>query len=266
VGKNRKPARQHSRVKDFVRDLSFDAWHTFKYFQHNLRFGLTRQSHLIDHSDEPPIILVQGFLGTSGVLNPFDKYLQTKNRNVFIFDLGLINIRDIRESAERLVFEVERIMDLYSEKHKFKRIDIVAHSMGGLIAYYYIKKLGGHRLIRKFVALGTPFRGTWTASIGAVLFGVFSKGVWQMMPGSSFLKDLHTIHYKGLQTQIFSLAAQYDTITPPETCFLKGATNRVLPLGHAGLLMDPRVFENVLAFLEDREETSKVVAFEHFRK
>lgn len=259
VSKNR------SRISNFVHDLGFDVFNTVRYFKHNLSFGLTRQNHLSGNSQHPPIILLQGFLGTSGVLEPLDRFLQAEKRNVIILDLGIVNIRDIRESAERLVFEIERIMDLYSKSHGFKEIDIVAHSMGGLIAYYYVKKLGGHRCVRKLITLGSPFRGTWAALVGSILFGFFSRGVRQMLPGSKFLKDLHITHHNQIQTKIYSIAAQYDTISPPESCFLKGATNRILPLGHASLLMDKRVFENILGFLDGTQsEKGKLIAFDHF--
>jgi hypothetical protein len=86
-----------------------------------------------------------------------------------------------------------------------------------------------------------------------------------MLPNSKFLKNLHAPHHSSLQTQIYSIAAQYDTISPPESCFLKGAVNRVIPLGHASLLMDPRLYQNILNFLDDKEEISNVVQFEHFR-
>lgn len=39
------------------------------------------------------------------------------------------------------------------------RILIVAHSMGGLIARYYIEHLGGHRAVRHLITAGTPHRG-----------------------------------------------------------------------------------------------------------
>jgi len=264
--KNKSPdSKDRSRVSNFIHDLSFDVFNTFRYFKHNLSFGLTRQNHLSGESAHPPVILLQGFLGTSGVLEPLDRFLQQKKRNVIILDLGIVNIRDIRESANRLVFEIERVMDLYSKSHGFKEIDIVAHSMGGLIAYYYVKKLGGHRCVRKLITMGTPFRGTWAALVGSILFGAFSKGVRQMLPGSKFLKDLHITHHHPIKTKIYSIAAQYDTISPPESCFLKGATNRIIPLGHASLLMDQRVFEHILGFLDDRmEEKGKIIAFDHF--
>lgn len=253
-------------VGSFIRDIGFDAYHTLRYFRHNLMFGLRRQDHLVKTTKNPPVILLQGFLGTSSVLDPLERYLREQDRHVFLLDLGIVNIRDIRISAEKLLYETERILDEYGEKHQFKQVDIVAHSMGGLIALYYIKRLGGHRLVRSLITLGSPFRGTWSALVGTLTLGLISKGVWQMLPRSAFLKELHSRDNPHIDTQICSIAAQYDTISPPSSCFIKGAVNRILPLGHAGLLMDRRVFETVVQFLDSPRQASNVVAFDHFRK
>jgi len=252
-------------IKSFAADIAFDTWNTVQYFRHffNIHYGHT--SHLSEKSAHPPVILVQGFLGTRSVLDPLERFMREKGRHVFLIDLGLVNIRDIRESAETLLFEVERIIEEYSQTHGFTKFDIVAHSMGGLIALYYIKKLGGNRVIRKLISLGTPYRGTWAAALGAAVFGVISKGVWQMLPGSPFLKELH-LNVGFDQTRVYSISAKADTLCPPRACFLKGAVNRILPLGHASLVMDRRVFETILAFLEGDKIESKVVDFGHFRK
>ena len=250
----------------FIRDIGFDAFHTLRYLSHNLQIGFRRQDHLAKKSKHVPVILVQGFLGTSAVLDPLDQYLRDHERHVFLLDLGIVNIKDIRVSAERLLFETERILEEYSDKYDFKQVDIVAHSMGGLIALYYIRRLGGHRLVRNLITLGTPFRGTWSAYVGTMFLGVISRGVWQMLPRSQFLKELHSRKSPKNETRVYSIAAQYDTISPPSSCFLKGAVNRILPLGHAGLLMDKRVFQTVVNFLDAPDQNSNVVAFDHFRK
>ena len=48
------------------------------------------------------------------------------------------------------------------------KIDIVAHSTGGLLAAWYIRHLGGENHVRRFVTLGCPWKGTRIA--------VFSRG------------------------------------------------------------------------------------------
>jgi len=48
----------------------------------------------------------------------------------------------------------ELIANTYADK-----VDIVAHSMGGLVSRTYLELLGGGRNVRKFVTLGTPHEG-----------------------------------------------------------------------------------------------------------
>lgn len=44
-------------------------------------------------------------------------------------------------------------------------IALVAHSMGGLSARYYLKYLGGHRIANQFIGMGTSQQGYWPACI-----------------------------------------------------------------------------------------------------
>lgn len=40
------------------------------------------------------------------------------------------------------------------------RVTFICHSMGGLIARYYVKCLGGHEITRRLITMGTPHRGS----------------------------------------------------------------------------------------------------------
>lgn len=86
--------------------------------------------------------------------------------------------------------------------------DIIAHSMGGLVARWYIAECGGRKHVRKLIMLGTPNLGTPAAEEHAFdservaellrlglkkyLFRRFktARAVKQMCPGSDFLRDL----------------------------------------------------------------------------
>jgi pimeloyl-ACP methyl ester carboxylesterase len=46
-----------------------------------------------------------------------------------------------------------------SEQHADAQVVFVCHSMGGLIARWYIEKCGGAEITRKLITLGTPYRG-----------------------------------------------------------------------------------------------------------
>ena len=63
---------------------------------------------------------------------------------------------DVRAAAARLSVEVERIV----EETGFERIHIIGHSLGGLIARYYVTRLGGDARVHTLVTLGTPHEGS----------------------------------------------------------------------------------------------------------
>lgn len=69
--------------------------------------------------------------------------------------------RDNRVAARKLGREVEkglqRLRDLGVAQ---PRVVLIAHSMGGLVARYYLEALGGWRQCRALITFGTPHRGS----------------------------------------------------------------------------------------------------------
>jgi len=58
------------------------------------------------------------------------------------------------------------------------RVVFICHSMGGLVARWYIEKEGGAEITAKLVTLGTPFRGALN-SLDQLVNGV-KKGIWPL--------------------------------------------------------------------------------------
>lgn len=58
----------------------------------------------------------------------------------------------VRRIARRLGELVDRIP-------KSSRLTVVGHSLGGIVARYYVQELGGHARIARTVSLATPFGG-----------------------------------------------------------------------------------------------------------
>lgn len=63
---------------------------------------------------------------------------------------------DIRDIAEELAQEVDRL----SKDTQGAQVDIIAHSLGGLITREYLKENFSDHNIGKFIDIGTPHRGT----------------------------------------------------------------------------------------------------------
>jgi pimeloyl-ACP methyl ester carboxylesterase len=67
-----------------------------------------------------------------------------------------------RYNARRLGTIIEPALQQWrdqGERHADAQVVFVCHSMGGLIARWYIEKCGGAEITRKLVTLGTPYRG-----------------------------------------------------------------------------------------------------------
>jgi pimeloyl-ACP methyl ester carboxylesterase len=87
---------------------------------------------------------------------------------------------DVRVAAARLAEEVEALV----AETGYERIHVVGHSMGGLIARYYVTRLGGDERVHTLVTLGTPHQGTYTA------YGWSSQLTRQLRPDSGLMREL----------------------------------------------------------------------------
>jgi triacylglycerol esterase/lipase EstA (alpha/beta hydrolase family) len=222
--------------------------HALAYLRHLARGNRIRRKSFYEKVTEehPPVLLIHGFFGTRGSMYILERRLNQDGICVLSFNLGPINTRDIRQSAVLIYRKIDSIL----AQVPVKKIDIVGHSMGGLIGLYYVKKLGGHAKVRKLVMMGTPVDGTWVALIGAATIGLVSASSWQILPGSSFLAELaegtlpRSVEY-------ITIAAQRDWACPPESTFLPGARRITVPLGHSSLVVSEEVYRHVRRALRE---------------
>jgi triacylglycerol esterase/lipase EstA (alpha/beta hydrolase family) len=216
--------------------------HAISYLRHLARGNRIRRRDAFERiSDErPPVLLIHGYLGTRGSMYPLERRLVTDGFCVFSFNLGTLNSRDIRRSA----FLIHRKIETILAQTPVKRIDIVGHSMGGLIGLYYVKKLGGHEKVRRLVMMGTPIKGTWSALAGVVTMGLFSTSSWQLLPRSDFLRELD-VGPLPPSVEYTTIAAERDWVCPLASTPLDGATGVTVPLGHSSLVVSEEVYERI---------------------
>ena len=194
----------------------------------------------------PPVLLIHGYLATRGSLHLLGRHLADRGHIVFSYPLGFpVNLGDIRDSAGLIARKVESIV----AQTGVTEVDVVGHSLGGLVGLYYLKRLGGRHRVRRLIMLGTPTQGTWSALFGLVT-APLGRASLQLLPGSPFLRELGEMPLpRG--ADVVSIGAVRDWLAPVSTTVLDGVRHIALPTGHSGLLVDAEVARVVADLLAE---------------
>ncbi|MFH8406695.1 esterase/lipase family protein [Streptomyces sp. NPDC018019] len=129
----------------------------------------------------PPVLLLHGFIDNRSVFVLLRRSLLRHGwRHVEALNYSPLTC-DLRKAAELLGRHVEQIC----ERTGHSRVDLVGHSLGGLIARYYAQRLGGDLRVRTLVTLGTPHGGTRVAPLMSA-----HPLVRQMRPHSDVIVEL----------------------------------------------------------------------------
>lgn len=141
-----------------------------------------------------------------------------------------------------------RIAHILSECRNLKRLDIVAHSMGGLLAMDAINHgaLDGHHC--RMVTLGTMHRGAWSA----LPMCLISKSARDLLP---FRKRFHADLSPRLRcVPLLSIAGTSDLFVPLARCRPRHSEHfETVDADHASLLFKKETFLLAHNFLERRD-------------
>jgi pimeloyl-ACP methyl ester carboxylesterase len=192
-----------------------------------------------------PVLLIHGYLANRGSVHLLERRLHERGYVVMSYRIGGLNVGDIRDAAGLIARKVETLVAQTS----VQRVDVIGHSMGGLVGLYYLKRLGGRHRMRKLILLGTPATGTWSALLGLVT-APLGRASLQLLPGNAFLKELHDLPIPA-GVQVVSVAGERDVFAPVRTTVLEGVRHVRLPTGHSGLLVDEDVVPCLDALLRE---------------
>ncbi|MFI5657349.1 lipase family alpha/beta hydrolase [Streptomyces sp. NPDC051684] len=195
---------------------------------------------------KPPVLLLHGFIDNRSVFVLLRRSLAQHGRQ-HVESLNYSPLTcDIRAAAALLARHVEEVC----ERSGRDRVDIVGHSLGGLIARYYVQCLGGDTRVRTLVTLGTPHGGTRVAPLADA-----HPIVRQMRPGSSVVEELKR-PAPGCRTRFVSFWSDLDQLMLPlETACVDHAdllaqNVRVTGIGHLALPVHPAVATGIRQALD----------------
>lgn len=182
-----------------------------------------------------------------GVFHNRSAFTYMKNRLAWegvgeFHDLNLFStLFSIPKLAARVAKKVEKI----KKRAKAERIIIVAHSMGGIIARYYLQKLQRDGEIATLITMGTAHQGAHLSRFSPL------PHLKELAPGSRILDALNACPLPQT-TKAVNLYGSHDWILQPKSVALwEGIENHELQgIGHLGILFSRRAVKQIIRHLD----------------
>lgn len=180
-----------------------------------------------------PVVLVHGIVDNRAAFTVIRRALQRRGfGRVSTLNYSPLTA-DVAAAAERLGRHVERICD----QTGYDRVNVIGHSLGGVIARYYVQRRGGDRRVGTLVTLGSPHQGT---SLARLLPLPVAR---QLRPGAQVIREL-AAPTRG-RCRVVSVYSDRDEIVVPHSSGrlehpdLDVTNVAVHGVGHLALLVDP---------------------------
>lgn len=195
--------------------------------------------------NEKPCLLVHGIVHNPSAFFKIKRKMDERGwQNIFT-----INYSTRHGSFFKMVEELSRRVDKILAETQAGEIDIVAHSLGGIVARLYMTGIGRGK-IRNLITLGTPHLGT---GLSFLLRGFYAGTLKSdLRAGSGFLKDLENRKIP-LGSQLISIYTPHDILVwPRKNCQAIGFPKKCISniemekIGHMGLLYDDQVLNTVI--------------------
>ncbi|MFC0623757.1 lipase family alpha/beta hydrolase [Kribbella deserti] len=200
-----------------------------------------------------PILLAHGIVDNHTVFALMRRNLQRRGfSRLRTFSYSPLTL-DVRATAERMGAEIEALCD----EAGYERIHVIGHSLGGLIARYYVQRLGGDERVHTCVTLGTPHQGTQAARL------LPWPLVKQLRPDSELMAELDE-PAPGCKTRFLAFYSDVDQLIVPQRRArinhpdLAARNVRINGVGHLSLPFDGQVVHQISGALSHLDEAGAV--------
>ena len=196
-----------------------------------------------------PILLVHGLVDNRSVFTLLRRTLRRRGFGRVIPVNYSPFTSDVRTAAEGLAQLVEQTC----EETGYERVHVVGHSLGGLVARYYVQRMGGDARVHTLCTLGTPHAGTYAAHL------LPSRLVRQLRPGSELMAELAG-PAPGCRTRFIAFWSDLDQLIVPQRAAsldhpdLSVRNVLLRGVGHMSLPIDGRVVHEIATALAHLDE------------
>jgi triacylglycerol lipase len=199
-----------------------------------------------------PILLAHGIIDNHTIFALMRRHLVRRGfSSIHTFSYSPLTL-DVRRTAERMGREIEAIC----EESGSDQIHVIGHSLGGLIARYYVQRLGGDERVHTCVTLGTPHQGTVAAKL------LPWPLVKQVRPDSDLMAELGE-PAPDCRTRFVAFYSDVDQLIVPQRRArirhpdLLASNVRVHGVGHLSLPFHGEVVHRITGMLAHLDEQPK---------
>ena len=202
-----------------------------------------------------PVLLVHGIMDNRSVFTVFRRALRRRGFGVVHAINYSLLTGDLRSAAHELRAHVERLR----AETGADKVHIVGHSLGGMIARYYVQRLGGSESVDTLVTMGSPHAGSNMAYL------MPTPLARQLRPGADVLAELDE-PAPGCTTRFVVVWSRMDEmVVPQRNARLSHPDLRIDELelrdvGHLALPVDSRTVHWVATAL------ARPIHDQHFRR
>jgi pimeloyl-ACP methyl ester carboxylesterase len=171
----------------------------------------------------PPVIMLHGYQEQPDIFEGMKEFLLNKKFECTVPSYkSELGVENGATELDRFLYKQKQI---YLNKGvQINKFDIIAHSMGGLVARYYScsRSYIGKEDINKIIFVSVPHKGSYWASLGANLYN--DQGIRDLTPDNRLLsKVMPSLLNNGLNKfiQTGSILGQYDEVVTSESASLE---------------------------------------------
>ncbi len=180
-----------------------------------------------------PIILIHGYFHFGLIFLYLFTYLKRRKEGpIYTFNLGSPR-KSIQEYAEKLNKTFGHL----------PKMRLVGHSLGGLVAGYFLIHHAKEKQVEKLITMGTPFQGTKSAYFG------IGKCARQMEPTHPLPKKIFT-QISQLSTPLYHIETEQDEIVPFPSVPDRKNLHVITSVGHVGILFTKKCGKLLYQFLK----------------
>jgi pimeloyl-ACP methyl ester carboxylesterase len=199
-----------------------------------------------------PIVLVHGLVDNRSIFTLLRRALRRRGfGRVITLNYSPLT-QDIRGAAARLAALVEKTCD----ETGYERVHVIGHSLGGIVARYYVQRMGGDRRVHTLCTLGSPHAGTYAARLwpGGV--------VRQLRPGSELMQEL-AAPAPGCRTRFVAFWSDLDQLIVPQRAAaldhpdLAARNVALRGIGHMSLPISGQVGHEIATLLAHLDEDGR---------